>query len=52
MVDERILLLERLKAHQDRWDNALRLAKVATGNPLKNEALLAIAAIAEEALAL
>ena len=52
MVDERILLLERLRAHKDRWDKVLALANVSIGKANKNEALMRIQAIAEEALAL
>ena len=52
MVDERTLLLARLRGHQDRWDKVISLVGVTIGKTNKNEALLAILAIAEEALAL
>jgi len=52
MVDERILLLGRLKAYQDTLDKIRSLADVATARPRKNEALIQIRELAEMALAL
>ena len=52
MVDERILLLGRLKAYQDRFDAIRQVADIALGRPAKNEALLKVRTLAEEALTL
>lgn len=51
LVEERILLLGRLKAHKDRWDKVLELSAHPTA-ATKLLRLVKIHSLAEEALAL
>jgi hypothetical protein len=51
MAERELLLLGRLKAHQDRWRQVLELSKQAA-SPAKLAHLVRIHSIAEEALTL